>query len=97
MLAFVGFIMAAQVTGKGPIANLVEHIADPLSTSIFSKALILPGASVKPACAIPPITQFQARLSFEAPPHSPHGALRGGVGARRRGTSACARAAAAGH
>lgn len=30
MLAYVGFIMAAQVTGKGPLAALAEHVADPL-------------------------------------------------------------------
>jgi hypothetical protein len=27
MLAFIGFTMAAQVTGKGPLAALSEHLA----------------------------------------------------------------------
>ncbi len=36
-LAFVGFTMAAQVTGKGPLAALSEHLADPIQTTIFSK------------------------------------------------------------
>lgn len=36
-LAFVGFTMAAQVTGKGPLAALGEHLADPINTTIFSK------------------------------------------------------------
>jgi hypothetical protein len=36
-LAFVGFTMAAQVTGKGPLAALSEHLADPINTTIFSK------------------------------------------------------------
>lgn len=28
MLAFIGFVMAAQTTGKNPIAALQEHLAD---------------------------------------------------------------------
>merc|ERR1711881_448886 len=34
MLAFIGFIMSAQVTGKNPIANLIDHVASPMSTNI---------------------------------------------------------------
>lgn len=59
MLAFIGFTMAAQVTGKNPIAALQEHLADPLGTTIFSKAAVVPGASFAPACAIPPSVDFQ--------------------------------------
>ena len=28
MLAFIGFVMAAQTTGKNPIAALQEHLAE---------------------------------------------------------------------
>jgi len=59
MLAFIGFVMAAQVTGKGPIAALQEHLADPWGTTIFSKAVVIPGQAVVPACQIPPVTEFQ--------------------------------------
>ncbi|MEW5315864.1 MAG: hypothetical protein WDW38_007265 [Sanguina aurantia] len=59
MLAFVGFVMGAQVTGLGPIAALNEHIAAPFDTTIFSKALVIPGQSIVPACAIPPSVVFQ--------------------------------------
>lgn len=59
MLAFVGFTMAAQVTGKNPLAALGEHLADPINTSIFSKAIIVPGQAVGPTCAIPPNVVFQ--------------------------------------
>ena len=60
MLAFVGFIMAAQVTGKGPLANLVDHVTDPWNTSIMAKSLILPGADrIAPACAIPATATFE--------------------------------------
>ena len=34
MLAFVGFVMAAQVTGKGPLAALSEHLANPIGTTM---------------------------------------------------------------
>lgn len=29
MLAFMGFVAQYQATGKGPIDNLAEHLADP--------------------------------------------------------------------
>jgi len=59
-LAFIGFIMQAQVTGKGPIANLVDHLSDPWNTSILAKAVILPGSDrIAPACAIKAVATFQ--------------------------------------
>eukprot|EP00894_Picocystis_sp_ML_P001639 jgi/Pico_ML_1/52156/g2914.t1 len=50
MVAFVGMIVAAQVTGKGPIANLVDHLASPM-TNLF--------IGVSPGCAIPPSVDYQ--------------------------------------
>ena len=59
MLAYIGFVMAAQVTGKGPLAALSEHVADPFGTTIFSKAVVIPGQAVVPACAIPPSAVYE--------------------------------------
>merc|ERR1711869_104516 len=59
MLSFIGFIMAAQVTGKNPIANLTDHISSPMTTNMFAKAAIVPGANVGPSCAIEPTHIFQ--------------------------------------
>jgi light-harvesting complex I chlorophyll a/b binding protein 4 len=59
MLAFVGCIMAGQVTGKGPLANLGEHLASPMTTSIMAKSVVTAAGKVGPSCAIPAITQFQ--------------------------------------
>ncbi len=53
MLAFIGFVMAAQVTGLNPLAALGQHLADPMNTTIFSKAVIVPGMAIQPACMIP--------------------------------------------
>jgi hypothetical protein len=50
---------ATQVTGKGPLAALSEHLADPYGTTIFSKAVVVPGQAVAPPCAIPSSVQFQ--------------------------------------
>ncbi|GMH42154.1 hypothetical protein BSKO_10073 [Bryopsis sp. KO-2023] len=59
MLAFVGFVMQAQITGKGPIACWTDHLADPFGTTIFSKAVITLGGAVKPTCQIPDHVTFQ--------------------------------------
>jgi light-harvesting complex I chlorophyll a/b binding protein 4 len=59
MLAFIGFIMAAQTTGKGPIANLVDHLASPMTTNMFAKSVVTAAGKVGPSCAIPPLTEFQ--------------------------------------
>lgn len=48
MLAFVGFVMAAQVTGKGPLGALSEHLANPIGTTIFSKAVVTPAQVIQP-------------------------------------------------
>lgn len=49
----------SQVTGKNPIAALQEHLSDPWSTTIFSKAVVVPGQAVQPPCKIPQYTEFQ--------------------------------------
>jgi light-harvesting complex I chlorophyll a/b binding protein 4 len=59
MLAFIGFTMAAQVTGKGPLGALAEHLADPLGTTVFSKSVVIPGTVVSLPCMIPPTSSFQ--------------------------------------
>ena len=33
MVAFMGFVFAAQTTGKGPLAALADHLADPFSAN----------------------------------------------------------------
>lgn len=73
MLGFVGMVMAAQVTGKGPIANLADHLASPFTTSIMAKSVVLPGTGrIAPVCAIPEVTNFRGidvRGPAEAPKH----------------------------
>lgn len=59
MCAFIGMVMAAQVTGLNPLAALGEHVADPLNTSIFGKAVVIPGQSIAPPCAIPDTVTVQ--------------------------------------
>eukprot|EP00854_Cymbomonas_tetramitiformis_P018503 gene18503-22084_t len=58
MLAYVGCIVQAQVTGKGPVACWAEHVSNPMSTTIVSRSLITPTTVVSPGCAIPPVTHF---------------------------------------
>ncbi len=42
---------------------MVQHLAEPINTTIFSKAVIAPGVTSQPACQIPPITNFEVTLS----------------------------------
>lgn len=53
-----------QVTGKNPLAALQEHLADPWGTTIFSKAVVVPGQMVQPECKIPQFTEFQGTKIF---------------------------------
>jgi len=39
MLAFIGFVSQAAVTGKGPIECLTDHIADPQHNNIFTSSV----------------------------------------------------------
>ena len=75
MLAFIGFTMGAQVTGLNPIAALKQHLANPLGTTIFSKAVVVPGQAVVPPCMIPETVEFQVRRP---------GCAESGVGCRLR-------------
>ena len=34
MVAFVGFTIQAQATGKGPLANLADHLSNPFGQNI---------------------------------------------------------------
>ena len=34
MVAFIGFVAQYQATGKGPIDNLVDHLADPFGKTV---------------------------------------------------------------
>ena len=51
--------VVAQVSGLGPIAALKQHLADPINTTIFSKAAVIPTQAIAPACAIPSSVMFQ--------------------------------------
>ena len=61
MLAFAGFVMSAQVTGLNPIAALKQHLEDPIHTTIFSKAAIVPGEIVQPPCKIEPVHNYKGK------------------------------------
>ena len=64
-----GFVLAAQVTGKGPLGALGEHLSDPiseiptaawrLSSSLLrSRMLLVPHRMLHRKCAICPPTAF---------------------------------------
>jgi hypothetical protein len=38
MVAMVGFATQAFVTGQGPVANLMQHIADPAHNTFFTQS-----------------------------------------------------------
>jgi light-harvesting complex I chlorophyll a/b binding protein 5 len=43
MVAFAGFLAQHQVTpGKGPIDNLLDHIASPLNTTVWDNGVSIP-------------------------------------------------------
>ncbi|CAK9210398.1 unnamed protein product [Sphagnum troendelagicum] len=35
MLAFLGFLVQSNLTGKGPVENLLQHLSDPWHTTII--------------------------------------------------------------
>lgn len=42
MFAFLGFAAQYGATGKGPIENLQEHLADPWANNVFSNGVSVP-------------------------------------------------------
>jgi len=44
MVAFLGFVAQHAATGKGPIDNLADHLADPWHTSFATNGVSLPFA-----------------------------------------------------
>ena len=42
MLAFVGFVVQHEATGKGPIANLFDHLADPTGVTFATNGVSVP-------------------------------------------------------
>ncbi len=54
MLAFVGFVMAAQVTGLGPLAALRQHLSDPISAPPLAALAAPDQADSVPACPAGP-------------------------------------------
>ena len=36
MVSWLGFYLQAALTGKGPIQNLLDHLADPFHNNVFS-------------------------------------------------------------
>jgi len=42
MLAFLGFVAQHAATGKGPLANLADHLADPFGNQCFTNGVSVP-------------------------------------------------------
>jgi hypothetical protein len=42
MVAFVGFIAQHEATGKGPIQNLVDHLANPYAVTFATNGVSVP-------------------------------------------------------
>jgi Chlorophyll A-B binding protein len=42
MLAFLGFVAQREATGKGPLQNLADHLADPAGTNFATNGVSLP-------------------------------------------------------
>jgi len=53
MVAFVGFIIQAQATGQGPLANLAAHLSNPFGQNITKNI---------GTCAIPSSVDVQVRF-----------------------------------
>lgn len=43
MLAFLGYCGAGIATGKGPIDNLADHLANPWAVNCLSNGVSVPG------------------------------------------------------
>merc|ERR1712151_734421 len=62
MLAMLGMYVQALVTGKGPVSNWLEHLADPSSANGFAFA-------TKFAPTLLASARCEARTITEVPPH----------------------------
>lgn len=43
MVAFLGFIAQHSATGKTPLQNLADHLADPFHINVSSNGVSIPG------------------------------------------------------
>lgn len=46
MVALVGFVAQHEATGKGPIDNLLDHVADPYHVTFATNGVSIPQAPV---------------------------------------------------
>merc|ERR1712151_1378783 len=82
MLAMLGLYVQALVTGKGPVSNWLEHLADPSSANGFAFATkfapTLLASDASPLRNPPPKPRTSSRDADAKPGRSPRSPLTGG-------------------